>query len=149
MKNIKNFLKTCDLFGVTYAFRYKTKEKYQTSLGGLFNLLFLIYVLSLGIYYFIPFFNRKNYSIVYCTMNLASTQRINFKESKSNFTVGLTCEGNPKEINAFTDLLRLEMRYSKYIKSLNGSFERQRTILEGHNCTYADFYNKYDKKWII
>ena len=147
MKKIKSFLKTCDLFGITFTFRYKTKEKYQTSLGGIFNLLFLILVLSLGIYYFIPFCNRKNYSIVYYTMNLASTENINFKESKSNFAIGLTCEGNSKEKKAFTDLLKLEMRYSQYIKSLNGSFIRKRQFLQGHNCTYADFYNKYDKQF--
>ena len=146
MKIIKDFLRTCDLFGITLTFRYKNKESYQTTLGGLFNLLFLILVLSLGIYYFIPFYKRKNYSIVYYTMNLANTQKINFKELKSNFALGLTCEGNPKEKIHFNDLLRIEMRYSQYIKSLNGSFVRERTILKGHNCTYDDFYNKYDKQ---
>ena len=147
MKIIKDFLKTCDLFGITYTFRYKSKEKYQTSFGGLFNLLYIILVISLGIYYFIPFFNRKNYSVVYYTMNLASTENINFQKSKSNFAFGITCEGNPKEKLSFTDLLRIEMRYSQYIKSLDGSFERRRKFLEGHNCTYADFYNKYDKQF--
>ena len=147
MKNIKNFLKTCDLFGITFTFRYKTKEKYQTSLGGIFNILFFILVLSLGIYYFIPFLNRKNYSIVYYTMNLASTENINFKDTKSNFAIGLTCEGNPKEKIPYTDLLKLEMRYSQYIKSSNGTIDRKRQFLDGHFCTYADFYNKYNKQF--
>ena len=40
MKSIKNFLITFDIFGITYAFRYKDKEKYQTSLGGLVVIFF-------------------------------------------------------------------------------------------------------------
>ena len=44
-------------------------------------------------------------------MNLSATKIINFKESKSNFAIGLTCEGNPKEKIPFTDLLHLEARY--------------------------------------
>ena len=146
MHEIKKFLRTVDLFGITFTFRYKNKEKYQTSLGGLFNIFFIILTLTLGIYYFIPFINRKNYSIVYYTMNLSATKVINFQESKSNFAIGLTCEGNPNEKIPFTDLLRLESRYSKYIKSSNGSFVREREVLKTHSCTYADFYNKYDSQ---
>ena len=146
MKGIKKFLRSIDLFGITFSFRYKNKEKYQTSLGGLFIILFIILIITLGIYYFIHFITRKNYSVVYYTMNLSATKIINFKESKSNFAIGLTCEGNPKEKIPFTDLLHLEARYSKYIKSSNGSFVREREILKTHSCTYADFYNKYDKQ---
>ena len=146
MHGIKKFLRSIDLFGVTFSFRYKTKEKYQTSLGGLFNILFIILTLSLGIYYFIPFFNRKNYSIVYYTMNLSETKVINFKESKSNFAIGLSCSGNPKEKLSFRDLLKLEIRYTKYIKYPNSSYIYDRKILSSHSCTYADFYNKYDKQ---
>ena len=116
MHGIKKFLRSIDLFGVTFSFRYKTKEKYQTSLGGLFIILFIILTL------------------------------INFKESKSNFAIGLSCSGNPKEKLSFRDLLKLEIRYTKYIKYPNSSYIYDRKILSSHSCTYADFYNKYDKQ---
>ena len=74
MNSIKNFLRALDIFGVNFSFRYKTKEKYQTSLGGFIIILFFIVVLVVGIYYFIPFINRKNYTIVYYAMNLAATE---------------------------------------------------------------------------
>ena len=57
--SILSFFRSIDLFGVTFSFRYKTKEKYQTALGGFFVLLFVILALGMGIYYFIPFINRK------------------------------------------------------------------------------------------
>ena len=89
MKSIQNFFAALDIFGYTYNFRYKNKEKYQTALGGVVILLFLVLVCVMGIYYFIPFINRKNYTIVYYTMNLAETEEVNLFASQSNFAVGL------------------------------------------------------------
>ena len=65
MKAIKNLLTDIDLFGITISFRYNTRKKYQSPLGGFFLVLFLILLFVLGIYYFIPFFNRKNYIILH------------------------------------------------------------------------------------
>ena len=56
---IKSLLKTIDIYGITFSFKYKDKEKYKTCLGGLIVLLFLILVLIVGIYYLIPFAKGK------------------------------------------------------------------------------------------
>ena len=88
MKSFKNFLKAIDIFGITFSFRYKDKERYKTVIGGLIIILFLILVLGVGIYYFIPFINRENYTIVYYTMNLASTEEVSMFQSYSNIAVG-------------------------------------------------------------
>ena len=61
MKNIKSFLKAIDGFGVPYFFRYKTKKNYTTSLGGLALILFIILVIFVVIYYFVPFASKKNF----------------------------------------------------------------------------------------
>ena len=42
MKTIKDFLKKIDVFGSTFNFKYKSKDKYSTYIGGLFVFLFLI-----------------------------------------------------------------------------------------------------------
>ena len=89
MKTIKNFLRTIDIFGITLSFKYKQKERYQTILGGFILILFLILVIIVGIYYFIPFSNRKNYTIVYYTMNLAATEEVDLFQSESNIAVGV------------------------------------------------------------
>ena len=34
METINYFLSAIDIFGTTYSFRYKQKERYQTVLGG-------------------------------------------------------------------------------------------------------------------
>ena len=49
MKSIENFLLMIDIFGITYSFRYKEKEKYQTAFGGIIFLLFIVLALMLGI----------------------------------------------------------------------------------------------------
>ena len=146
MKSIQNFFAALDIFGYTYNFRYKNKEKYQTALGGVVILLFLVLVCVMGIYYFIPFINRKNYTIVYYTMNLAETEEVNLFASQSNFAVGLTCEDNKNEFRTITEILDLKARYILYIKSRDGTYKKDATPLTTHKCTYGDFYNKYDKQ---
>ena len=145
MKLIKSFFRKIDLFGVNYKFRYKSHEKYQTSLGGLFILLFLILLGFMGIYYFIPFINRKNYTIVYYTMNLAATEQVNLFASESNIAVGLDCENNKNEKQIITNLLDLKGRYVSYVKSRDSTYKKYPTQLNLHKCTYDDFYNKFDK----
>ena len=97
MKSIEKFLTMIDIFGVSYNFRYKDKEKFQTSLGGFILILFGVLAIAMAIYYFIPFINRKNYTIVYYTMNLAQTEEVDLFASESNFAVGLICEKNKNE----------------------------------------------------
>ena len=111
MNSFKNFFRAIDIFGINFYFRYKNKEKYQTSLGGFIVILFCIVVVVVEIYYFIPFINRKNYTIVYYQMNLAATEEVNLFESNSNFAVGLTCEENKNEKYLITDLLNLVSKY--------------------------------------
>ena len=147
MKSIKNFLSIIDIFGVTYTFRYKEREKYGTSLGGFFIILLLILVLVMGIYYFIPFINRKNYTIVYYTMNLATTEEVNLFESNSNIAVGITCEANNKEKRNVYDLLDLKLNFIQYEKFRDGTYGKIPKEIQVDICNYEDFYNKFDKQF--
>jgi hypothetical protein len=136
-----------DIFGVNYNFRYKEKEKYQTALGGFIIILFAILAITMVIYYFIPFINRKNYTIVYYTMNLAKTEEVDLFASESNFAVGLICEKNKKETKKIEELLDLKSRYVEYVKSRDGSYVKNPQDTKIHLCTYDDFYNKYDAQF--
>ena len=144
MKSIKHFIRAFDIYGITYSFRYKNKERYQTISGGLTALIFLIIVLIVVIYYFIPFTNRKNYTIVYYTMNLASTEEVNLFQSDSNFAIGLICEANDKEKLSVHELMDLKAQYILYIKSSDGTYHKERKYHNLHPCVYEDFYNKYN-----
>ena len=147
MGAVRNFFTMIDIFGVNYNFRYKDKEKYQTALGGFIIILFAILAITMVIYYFIPFINRKNYTIVYYTMNLAKTEEVDLFASESNFAVGLICEKNKKETKKIEELLDLKSRYVEYVKSRDGSYVKNPQDTKIHLCTYDDFYNKYDAQF--
>ena len=68
MKSVKSFLRKIDVFGVPYSFKYREKEKYTTSFGGLFIVLFIFAALFMGIYYFIPFYNREKIILQYISL---------------------------------------------------------------------------------
>ena len=121
MNSIAKFFTMIDIFGVNYNFRYKDKERFQTALGGFIVILFLVVAVAMAIYYFIPFINRKNYTIVYYTMNLAATEEVNLFQSESNFAVGVTCDANKKEKLSVNDLLDLKSTFILYEKQKNGS----------------------------
>ena len=146
MRSIKRFLRKIDLFGISYNFRYKSREKYQTSLGGFFILLFIMLMCFMGIYYFIPFMDRKNYTIVYYTMNLAATEEVSLFSSESNFAVEMSCENNANEKQIISNLLDLKGKYISYVKNKDSTYKKYTTELNMHKCTYDDFYNKYDKE---
>jgi len=142
MKPLKDFLRKIDIFGIPLNFKYKTKDKYSTPFGGFILLLFCILALAFGIYYLIPFLNRKNLSIIYYTMNIPETERISLKESKAAFSIGLDCE-DKTEIKA-NDIFKLDINYVLYIKNMSGHYNKNKTFLSSHNCRYEDFYNNYN-----
>ena len=59
MKILKKFLKNVDIFEKRFSFRHKNKESHQTTSGEFSAILFLILVIIMGIYYFIPFAHEK------------------------------------------------------------------------------------------
>ena len=142
MKLFKDFLRKIDIFGVPFNFKYKTKDKYSTPFGGFILLLFSILALAFGIYYLIPFVGRKNLSIIYYTMNIPKTERIRLKDSKAAFAIGYDCE-NRTGVEA-SEIFNLEILYVLYIKDMEGSYDKDKTLLSTHNCRYEDFYNNYN-----
>ena len=142
MKSFRNFLRRIDIFGVPFNFRYKTKDKYSTPCGGFLFLLFVILALTFGIYYLIPFINRKNLSIIYYTMNIPETEVIKLKDSQAAFAIGLDCEN--KTAQDPYEIFNLEIKYVLYTKDMDGKYDKKKTPLVTHLCTYNDFYNNYD-----
>ena len=142
MKSIKSFLRKLDVFGVPYAFKYRDKEKFTTALGGLFVVLFIAAALFMGIYYFIPFYNRKNYTTVYYTLTMAKTEVVNFGVSETAFAIGLNCwTGNDGTVA--DDLFRIDHKFIYY--KLEEEYKKNTDMVSTHKCTKADFYNRYDE----
>ena len=143
MKSINSFLRKIDVFGVPYSFKYKEKEKYTTALGGFFVILFIAAALFMGIYYFIPFYNRKNYTTVYYTLALSHTEQVNFGESETAFAVGLNCWTGSDGTTA-DQLFRVDHKYI-YYTLVNNEYLKNTEMIGTHVCTKEDFYNRYDE----
>ena len=144
MKCFKGFLRKIDVFGVPYSFKHKKNEKYSTSLGGFVFILFIIVVLVIGIYFFIPFYNRKNFSIIYYSMNMPVTDTIKLSESKASFAIGLACPFEEKTQVSGKDLFDLQLTYIIYTTDRDGNKNKVKQRLSSHPCNYADFYNNYN-----
>ena len=143
MSVVGGFLKKVDFFGVSFSFKYQEKEKFTTSLGGIISIIFITICLAFGIYNFIPFYNRKNFTTIYYTLKLPETEQIFFDKSKIVFSIGLNCWTGNDGTKA-DDLFDVIFKYI-YWDIQNGEYKRRIDYIETHTCTYADFYNDFDK----
>jgi len=144
MKALKSFLRKIDVFGVSYTFKYKDKEKYTTALGGFFVVLFIAAAAFMGIYYFIPFYNRKNFTTVYYTLTMSHTEQINFYKSQTAFALGLNCWTDEKDGTTADKLFRIDFKYI-YYKLVDNEYKKNTIPIDVHLCTKADFFNKFDE----
>ena len=87
MKKITKFFEWIDRFSVPISFRYKKEDSFSTCLGGVVSVIIILFTIGFGIYYFIPFYKRKNYSLYYYTINLNQTEKINLYKSKSSIAL--------------------------------------------------------------
>ena len=143
MKKIKQFLKNFDIFGVPISFRYKKRNKYLSSLGGLCFIIYIAIVLFFGIYFFIPFYNRKNFSFVYYTMDLNKAEQIKFNNSETIFATGLDCViYDDFNISNIEDILKLEVNYVINRKDRDGVTYKSREKVSTHFCSVEDFPNQ-------
>ena len=145
MSIVGGFLKKVDFFGVSFSFKYQEKEKFTTSLGGIISIIFITICLAFGIYNFIPFYNKKNFTTIYYTLKLASTEQIFFDKSKIVFSIGLNCWTGNDGTKA-DDLFDVIFKYI-YWDIQNGEYKRRIDYIETHTCTYADFYNEFNKSF--
>ena len=143
MESIKSFLRKIDPFGITFSFKYKSKQNFTSSTGGLFLLIFIVLALIVFVYYFIPFCQRKNITAVYYTLILPNAERISFAESKTAMAFGFNCwTGN--DGTTADQLLKVDFLYHQW-KLENDEYKKTITTLESHFCTKEDFYNQFNE----
>ena len=90
-KRIKSFFRENDYFAISFTFRYKKEDKFSTWQGGIITFIIIAIYLFFGIYYFIPFIRKKNFTIFYNTINLKGTSSIKIKMDSSEIKIGLEC----------------------------------------------------------
>ena len=139
----KSILRKIDIFGVPYSFKYKSEERYTTTIGGFAVILFIILCVSFGIYYFIPFYNRKNFTTVYYTLSTANAAPISFLDSKTAMAFGLNC-WTGRDGTTADQLFKLDFKYYHW-KLIDGEYVRTISYLKNHPCTKKDFYNEFNE----
>ena len=139
---MKQFFNSIDLFGVPILFKYQNKNKYSTSLGGLSFTLLCLFIISVLIFNFISFLNRKNYNIIYYSTSMTGTEEINLDESETTLAIGLDCDEDKYGTKA-TDLLQLDLFFITHYNQ-NGNRTKNIEVISTHSCNYEDFYNKFN-----
>ena len=147
MKKIKGFFESIDQYGIPISFRYQKEDNYSTFIGGIFSFIIIGFSIIFGIYYFIPYVQKKDFSLYYYITNLNETEEINLKKTKSALALrfdssNINNEENYKNIT-MEDLLDLKIKYIFYT---NNGEEKNTNIIETHNCDISDFY--YNKNLI-
>ena len=139
---VKKFFEFIDLFYVPISFRYKKEDSYSTCIGGIFSFILIILITAFGIYYFIPFVNRENYSLYYYTINLNQTEEINLRKSKAALAFGFECSNKANaelyKETSIEDLLELK---AKYVFYKNKGKDKKNLAINIHNCNISDFYD--------
>ena len=121
-RRIKNFFRENDIFAVSFTFRYKKEDKFSTWQGGIITFIIVAIYLFFGIYYFIPFFKKKNFTLFYNTINLKDASPIILDIDSSNFSIGLECGKNKtEELNELKEYLDFKVLY--HSKQENNSIE--------------------------
>lgn len=140
-----HWTKKFDRFDNPISFRYRDEDSYSSWIGGLITLVIVCLAIIFGILDFVPFCQRKNYSLFYYTINLKQTEEINLYKSKSSIAFDFECS-NKRNSQKYKnikldDLLELNVNYTYYT---NNGENKNTSIIGIHNCEESDFYYNYN-----
>lgn len=145
---VTKFLKENDYFAIPISFRYKEEDKYSTLLGGIMTVLFALTYITFGIFYFIPFIKKEDFTLYSNTINLPYADSVLLDSYNSFFEVGLQC-GNETEKELYK---YLEIKAKYYLKETNnnGTITRQKdeinlVNINNSNLLYIDNLNRIIK----
>ena len=145
-QSVAKYLKEFDYFGVQYNFSYGSKEKYRTATGGIFFILFIVISISYSLVSLIPLMKREKMSVIYYTMQLSETDKINFHNHSNNFALGVSSCLMLKNISEFWDYFKLELTHTSYEKGAD--FETQVfTPIPFGKCNYSDFGEEFSESF--
>ena len=98
-------MKDIDIFGEKFSFNYNGYDKYSTKMGGFIFLIFIIVAMIFFVNSFISFYNRKNYSLQFYTINDYTEQIM----LNNNFIFGIDC--NKKRTEKAYELFEIIVEY--------------------------------------
>ena len=102
-----------------------------------FAIIFL--VLFFSIWDFIPFYQRKNYSLYYSTINLNQTEEINLYKSKSSIAFDFECSSK-SNYEKYKNIKLEDLIELKYIYYTNKAQNKNSSTIDIHKCKESNFY---------
>lgn len=142
----KNFFRKFDYFGVHFKFHYKLKEEYYSATGGVIFLSFILTAFVYVVINFIPFVQRKNFSIISYTTEIPRTDEISLQNFSSNVAVGVSCKNLEKKTDIY-EMLSLEINFVSIKKNDDGVSEKIKKDVQSDFCDYSSFYNNFNESF--
>ena len=97
LKIIKKYLRMFDFFGESFTFRYKDEDKHSSALSGIICISFYIFAIAYIAVNFIPFYERKNFTLQYYSVNSNDTKNISLADWPIAFGFKLTNDNKTAE----------------------------------------------------
>ena len=141
-KMYKQLFKSFDYFGVHFNFHYKSKEKFYSETGGFIFLCFVLITITYILVNVFDFVGRKNYSIIYYTLQMASTDVISMQNYSTNIGFGLECDLEEQQSRLY-DMFKLKFTHVS-MKKNDGVITKEKKVVNLAPCQKEDFFNEFD-----
>ena len=133
-KKFRGFLRSFDIFGESFTFKYKEEDSHNTPFGGFICIIFYVLTFLYFINNFIPFLKKENFTLQYYTMNLEDTEEIKLSEKPIAFGFGLTVNNTNADLS---DLFKFRVEYRK------NNYPKK--SINFNKCGLSDFHNLHDE----
>ena len=140
-----NIITSCDYFGITFNFHYKTKEKFRTITGGMAFILFILLSLMYVLINLISLLKRENMSIISHKIQIPSTDRINFQNYSLMHAFRVKC--SDIYTNQEMEYFKIDVNHVILTKD-NGIVKKQKQKLNFTYCHNENFFNKFNNSFI-
>ena len=141
-KKLKELIKHCDYFGVTFNFHYKTHEKFHSVTGGIIFIIFLLISTTFVLINLRVLLKRENVSIIAYKLYQPSTDTINFKNYSLTHAFGIKC--SKLDIGKEYEYFKLNVNQVKLTQN-NGIVKYDKTPINYSYCTKKHFFNKFNE----
>ena len=140
-----NIITSCDYFGITFNFHYKTKEKFRTITGGMAFILFILISLMYVLINLISLLKRENMSIISHKIQIPSTDKINFQNYSLMHAFRVKC--SDIYTNQEMEYFKIDVNHVILTKD-NGIVKKQKQKLNFTYCHNENFFNKFNNSFI-
>ena len=140
---MRELFRKFDYFGVHFNFLFNSQNTFTSATGGFVFAIFLFVSVSFILISAFDFIFRKNYSVVYYTLQVSQPDIINLHNYTSSIAFGVDCD--IADIPVY-DLFSLKYSHVSVNKE-KGVVTKSKDTIKLHRCLKEDFYNEFDDEF--